>query len=132
MTLVAALDQSDSRLVPYLLAVLNSFAVDYWVRQTVSANLNMFFIKQIPVPRIDEVHQHFTGLVHRAARLICTTPEFDALAREVGLAGHEDGATNEAEFFAVATEAFFEKPEQMKKKAPALYEELAQFFHVRP
>ncbi|HPC46343.1 MAG TPA: hypothetical protein PLJ50_14470, partial [Candidatus Latescibacteria bacterium] len=33
----------------------------------------------------------------RAARLICTTPEFDDLAREVGLAGHEDGATTPAE-----------------------------------
>jgi len=30
------------------------------------------------------------------------------------------GATNEAEFFAVATEAFFEKPKQLRKKAPDL------------
>ena len=31
------------------------------------------------------------------------------------------GATNPAEFFAVATECFFEKPVQMKKKHPQLY-----------
>jgi MtfA peptidase len=44
----------------------------------------------------------------------------------------EYGATNEAEFFAVATEAFFEKPEQLKKRAPGLYDELAKFYRVTP
>jgi hypothetical protein len=42
------------------------------------------------------------------------------------------GATNEAEFFAVATEAFFEKPQQMQAKAPDLYEELSQFYGSDP
>lgn len=42
------------------------------------------------------------------------------------------GATNEAEFFAVATEAFFEKPEQMQDKAPQLFEELSRFYGLRP
>jgi len=42
------------------------------------------------------------------------------------------GATNPAEFFAVATETFFEKPGQMKKKAPDLYAELAGFYKVDP
>lgn len=38
------------------------------------------------------------------------------------------GATNEAEFFAVATEAFFEKPTLLKARHPELYEELARYF----
>jgi len=42
------------------------------------------------------------------------------------------GATNEAEFFAVATEAFFEKPKQMKKKTPDLYKELQAFYGFDP
>jgi Mlc titration factor MtfA (ptsG expression regulator) len=42
------------------------------------------------------------------------------------------GATNEAEFFAVATEAFFEKPRQMKKKAPDLYDALADYYEIDP
>ena len=42
------------------------------------------------------------------------------------------GATNEAEFFAVATEAFFEKPRQLKTKAPDLYEALARFYCLDP
>jgi Mlc titration factor MtfA (ptsG expression regulator) len=44
----------------------------------------------------------------------------------------EYGATNEAEFFAVATEAFFEKPRQMRAETPELYAELARFFGSDP
>jgi Mlc titration factor MtfA (ptsG expression regulator) len=42
------------------------------------------------------------------------------------------GATNEAEFFAVATEAFFERPARLKARAPDLYEELRKYFRVDP
>ena len=45
---------------------------------------------------------------------------------------HEYGANNPAEFFAVATETFFEKPVQLKKKHPELYEELYGFYRVNP
>lgn len=38
------------------------------------------------------------------------------------------GATNEAEFFAVATETFFEKPRQMKARHPDLYQALADYY----
>lgn len=38
------------------------------------------------------------------------------------------GSTNEAEFFAVATETFFERPEQLRTRLPALYGELARFY----
>lgn len=42
------------------------------------------------------------------------------------------GATNPAEFFAVVTECFFDKPVQLKKKHPELYEQLRQFFQQDP
>lgn len=42
------------------------------------------------------------------------------------------GATNPAEFFAVATETFFEKPKVLQKKYPELYDELAEFYAVDP
>lgn len=42
------------------------------------------------------------------------------------------GATNEAEFFAVATETFFEKPEVLKEALPELYDELARFYGFDP
>lgn len=42
------------------------------------------------------------------------------------------GATNPAEFFAVATEAFFEKPQQLQEKHPQLYHELAKYYKLDP
>ncbi len=42
------------------------------------------------------------------------------------------GATNPAEFFATATEAFFEKPRQLKKKRPELYKELRSYYKQDP
>ncbi len=44
----------------------------------------------------------------------------------------EYGASNPAEFFAVATETFFEKPRQMKRRSPYLYAELKEFYKVDP
>jgi Mlc titration factor MtfA (ptsG expression regulator) len=41
-------------------------------------------------------------------------------------------ATNEAEFFAVATEVFFERSGMMKRRAPDLYEELHRFYGFDP
>jgi Mlc titration factor MtfA (ptsG expression regulator) len=38
------------------------------------------------------------------------------------------GATNPAEFFAVATECFFEKPLQMKHRHPQLYDVLREYY----
>ena len=42
------------------------------------------------------------------------------------------GATNPAEFFAVATEAFFTRPQQMQHKEPELYTELKEYYKVDP
>jgi Mlc titration factor MtfA (ptsG expression regulator) len=42
------------------------------------------------------------------------------------------GATNPAEFFAVSTETFFEKPKVLQKRYPDLYTELATFYALDP
>jgi Mlc titration factor MtfA (ptsG expression regulator) len=42
------------------------------------------------------------------------------------------GGTHPAEFFAVATECFFEKPDQLKKKHPELFKELKQYYQQDP
>lgn len=42
------------------------------------------------------------------------------------------GATNPAEFFAVATETFFEKPQQLYQKHPDLYELLQRYYRLNP
>jgi Mlc titration factor MtfA (ptsG expression regulator) len=42
------------------------------------------------------------------------------------------GAQNPAEFFAVATENFFERPKDLQKTYPDLYEELKNFYNQDP
>jgi len=42
------------------------------------------------------------------------------------------GTTNEAEFFAVVSEYFFERPDLLKSKHPELYELLTKIFHQQP
>lgn len=42
------------------------------------------------------------------------------------------GATNPAEFFAVATETFFEKPTQLARKRPELYREMMNYYGLDP
>jgi Mlc titration factor MtfA (ptsG expression regulator) len=62
--------------------------------------------------------------------------EFKALraAEEAGTPTVLDtyGATNPAEFFAVATEAFFERPRALRARHPELYTELERFFRQDP
>ncbi|WP_242026155.1 DUF559 domain-containing protein [Limnothrix sp. FACHB-881] len=66
-----------------VLSIANSFVLDAYLRSMVSANINMFYIYQLPVPRLQEGDRWFTEIVERAAKLICTTPEFDDLLEEV-------------------------------------------------
>jgi Mlc titration factor MtfA (ptsG expression regulator) len=42
------------------------------------------------------------------------------------------GATNPAEFFAVATETFFEEPHQLYDRRPELYDELCHYYQLDP
>lgn len=65
--------------------------------------------------------------------------EFDrlqALAMAPDVTHHQDevldlyGATNPAEFFAVATEAFFEKPGALAERHPELFEQLYQYYRL--
>jgi Mlc titration factor MtfA (ptsG expression regulator) len=42
------------------------------------------------------------------------------------------GATNPAEFFAVSTETFFEKPRQLQDQHPELFSELQSYYNVNP
>ncbi len=58
--------------------------------------------------------------------------EYDQL-RELSAAGREGlldpyGSTDEAEFFAVATEAFFDSPLELAQRHPALYDVLSAFY----
>ena len=81
----------------YLTGVLNSFVYDFILRSSVSANLTMFFIYQLSVPRLAETEAAFRPIVNRAAKLICTKSDFDDLSKEVGLKSHKDGVIDPVE-----------------------------------
>lgn len=73
---------------------------------------------------------HYTSWAHVLG------DEFTALSEKLHAGRRSDidpyGATNPAEFFAVVTEMFFEKPRAMKQHHPELYEELAAFYKQDP
>ena len=85
------------RILFYLCAVWNSFVVDYLLRLRVSANVNFFYVYQLPIPRLDEKDIAFWPIVYRTARLICTTFEFDDLTKDIGFQNHQDGVVNPVE-----------------------------------
>ncbi len=56
----------------------------------------------------------------------------DRVARRKNKVMDEYGLTSPVEFFAVATESFFEKGWAMKRRLPDLYEQLMKFYAVDP
>lgn len=64
------------------------------------------------------------------------SPEYDALRRAASEAQptliDQYGATNPAEFFAVLTELFFERPTELRERHAELYEELKGFYRQDP
>ena len=68
-----------------LQAFLNSFAVDYFIRQKVSVNINKKYITPLKIPRLTEKDPYFKELVEGSARLTCISNEFNELADEIGI-----------------------------------------------
>lgn len=63
--------------------------------------------------------------------------EFEHLQRQAAQGHHHSlldhyGASDPAEFFAVASETFFERPHGLAEQHPALYRELRDFYQVDP
>ena len=96
-TLITSQYPADGRLLLGIVALLNAFLVDSFIRFKVTAHCNMFYVYQLPIPRLTANNAAFTPIVTRAARLVCITPEFNDLAQEVGLKSYRDGASDPAE-----------------------------------
>lgn len=86
----------SSEILLVVATFFNSFAGNWMIRQKVTTNINMFYVYQLPVPRLTAVDPECQPIMKAAARLICTTPEFDDLARAADLRGHQDGVTDES------------------------------------
>ena len=96
-TLIISREVDNLKNLLVISSLLNSFVCDFVIRQRVTAHCNMFYVYQTPVPRLTEKDAYFQEIVERAAKLICTTPEYDELAKEVGLGSHKNGITDERE-----------------------------------
>jgi hypothetical protein len=79
----------DARRTCLLLALLNSFILDYVLRQKASgSNLNFHVLRQLPVPRPDQIPGSLTDLLIRGAlELTYTASALTALARECQYSG---------------------------------------------
>ncbi len=73
--------------VIYLMALLNSFVLDYYIRQRVSANLTMFFLYELPIPDVDEKIK--SEVVEMAFRLLYRKGYYDDMANEIGVKAQE-------------------------------------------
>ena len=76
---------SRNKYMLLLQAFFNSFVVDYFIRQKVSANINKKYIIPLHIPRLTEKDDYFKELVERSARLTCIGKEFNDLADEIGI-----------------------------------------------
>ncbi len=81
----------------YLTTIFNSFPFDYLMRQRITSHVSFFYVYNSPVPRLTSSDMAFQPIVTRAAKLICTTPEFDDLACAAGIGTSANGATDEGE-----------------------------------
>lgn len=92
--------------------------------------------------KLDEENALMDGLpvlrdpAHYAEWAVVLNKEYASLLERVERGSNkvidEYGSVSPAEFFAVATESFFEKPLQMQKRLPELYKQLARFYGLDP
>lgn len=87
---------------------------------------------------IDKTDGATDGIPENLIRQQFIIPWLDLMHRKIReiAEGRSDinpyGATNEAEFFAVASEYFFERPDLLQERHPELYALLEQIFHSQP
>lgn len=92
--------------------------------------------------KLDEENEIMNGLPvlrdssHYAEWAEVLTKEFDSLLIRIDRGTNSVidayGAVSPSEFFAVATESFFEKPLLMKNKLPDLYQQFKRFYNLDP
>jgi len=78
----------------YVVAMLNSFVIDSLLRTVISIHMNISFVNQLPIPRLSESDPRITPIALRAAKLMCTTSDFERLAKAAGMGSHRAGVTD--------------------------------------
>ena len=87
---------------------------------------------------IDKMDGETDGVPERLLKRQYITPWLKLMHEEMEAINNDKsdirkyGATNQAEFFAVASEYFFERPDLFQKKHPELYKMLVECFQQQP
>ncbi len=76
-------DGLDAIVRLYLLALFNSFVIDYLLRFRVTNHLSFFLVYSLPVPRLMPDSTEILPLAERSLKLCCTASEFAPLWEEV-------------------------------------------------
>jgi hypothetical protein len=76
-------------------------------------------------------YKRWSEVFSKAFTALRDIEEIDQSTEGLRLLGHY-ALTNEAEFFAVCSERFFETPKSLKKHFPNVYEELKEFYRFDP
>lgn len=88
--------------------------------------------------KLDEENHHMDGLPVLAdaqqypAWAQVLSAEYERLCREGDDLIDDYGATSAAEFFAVITEVFFERPRALQQRHPELYHQLQHYYQLDP
>ncbi|MGH8017629.1 MAG: Eco57I restriction-modification methylase domain-containing protein, partial [Opitutaceae bacterium] len=82
-TLVNSTAPIDVSELVFVSTILNSFVIDYLIRQKVTNHCNMFYVYQLPMPRLAATDAGFWPLVWRAARLLTPADLFSDLRKEL-------------------------------------------------
>lgn len=82
------------RTLCYLVALLNSFVLDFFLRRTLwdSSRITMALFQDLPIVPFAESDPLCCAITQRSARLLCQGPEFAQLARDSGLDSFSAGA----------------------------------------
>lgn len=77
-----------------LVGLLNSFVLDFIIRRKVGTHVNIFYLNQLPIINIQDTHKYFFNIMSRVAHLICTSVNYDELAKEAGMSDYKQGVTD--------------------------------------
>ncbi|WP_457549884.1 hypothetical protein [Archaeoglobus sp.] len=71
----------------YLMALLNSFVLDYYIRLRVSANLTMFFLYELPIPKVkDDLKRRIAEM---SLKLLYRKEFYDEMCKELEIKAEE-------------------------------------------
>jgi hypothetical protein len=68
-----------------IVGMFNSFVMDFIVRRKITTHLNIFYMYQLPMPRLSYGDKYFEDIARRTALLICTSDEYSDIKEEAGL-----------------------------------------------